>query len=245
MRFRETAIVVCAAAAAVIAGPASALADPPPASVHLKACRTGSDPADRSATFVGHMRSVPGSVRLAMRFQLLESTGDGSAPIRSDLGPWHTSRDGVDKFTYSQTVNGMTPGDSYRVVVRFRWLDGSGQVVRRAKRKSAACTQPGLPNLTIAGIKVAPGNANGTAMYRVSVSNNGEGRADKVVVRLYSDGSHLIDSRRIKHLPSGATRTLKISGPVCQPGHTVRAVVDPANRIEESNENDNVLARTC
>jgi hypothetical protein len=243
MRIRNAAIVLAAIAGAAVFAPGSAVADPPAASVHIKVCLTGSDPADRSATFVGRIHSVPGSVRLAMHFKLLETSRDGSAQS-SDLGPWHTSREGVDKFTYSQIVNGMAPGDSYRVVVRFRWFDGSGGIIKRAKHTSAACTQPGLPNLTISGIGIAPGNTSDTAMYRVHVANDGEGPADRVVVRLYSDG-YLVDSRKIKHLPRGTTRTVKISGPVCQKGHTVRAVVDPANRIEESDENDNSFTRTC
>lgn len=244
MRIRTAAIVIAAFAGAAVLAPGSAVADQPASSVHLKACRTGSDPMARGATFVGRMHSVPGSVRLAMHFKLLEVSRDGSTSS-SDLGAWHTSHEGVENFTYSQIVNGMTPGDSYRVVVRFRWFDGSGHIIKRATHTSSTCTQPGLPNLTISGIGIGPGSTSDTAMYRVRVTNNGEGPADKVVVRLYLDGSHIIDSRRIKHLPRATTRTVKISGPVCQPGHTVRAVVDPANRIQESDENDNSFTRTC
>ena len=178
-----------------------------------------------------------------MHFRLLETTPGGSAPDRSpDLGPWHNSRQNVERFSYSQTVNGMTPGDSYRVVVRFRWVDGSGHVIRRAKRTSAACVQPGLPNLTVRGIAIASGSTVGTAVYRVTVANYGNGPASRIGVALYTDVGHLVDSRTINHLGRGEVKTVKITGPSCE---TVRAVVDPENRIAESNESDNSYSRLC
>jgi len=243
MRFWHTPLALLAIPLVAAASPAAALADPPPASVHVKNCRSGPTPDQRSATFVGRMHSVPGSVRMAMHFRLLEtSPSSGSAPDRSpDLGPWHTSRKNVQRFSYSQTVNGMTPGDSYRVVVRFKWMDGSGNVIRRGKRTSAACRQPGLPNLMIAGIAIAPGKTTDTATYRISVSNDGGGPANGFVVDLYM-GGYLLDTRTIKHLGRGQTRSMRITGPRCQ---SVRAVVDPDNRVAESNESDNSFTRTC
>ena len=244
MRFRQTSVPLLAAVLLSAAAPSAALGDGPVASVHMRGCKTGASPDERSATFVGRMRSIPGSIRMGMHFRLLEtSPRSGSAPDRSpDLGPWHNSHKNVERFSYSQTVNGMTPGDSYRVVVRFRWIDASGHVIRRAKRTSAACTQPGLPNLRVDGIAIAAGETAGTAVYRVAVSNDGGSPAAQVGVALYTGSGHLIDSRTIKHLGAGQTRTVKITGPPCQ---TVRAVGDPENRIAESNESDNSFTRGC
>ena len=49
-------------------------------------------------------------------------------------------------------------------------------------------------------------------------------------------------ARTLKDLGPGETRTVKISGPVCA---TVRATIDPKNRVDESNEHDNSLSRSC
>jgi hypothetical protein len=158
-----------------------------------------------------------------------------------NLGPWHTSNDGVKRFSYSQTVNGLTQGDSYRVVVKFRWIDGSGTVIRRAKRTSAACVQPGPPNLTVDSITIAPGGSLGTSVFRVRVSNDGEALVRSALLELFTDGTEA-DARQLKDLQPGETRTVKMTGPICA---TVRATIDPKNRVAESNEHDNSLTRSC
>ncbi|MBV9214188.1 MAG: hypothetical protein JOZ25_11150 [Actinobacteria bacterium] len=250
MRFRRRpspCLAACAVAFGVaLCAPGGAIAQPLPASVRVKGCQSGSDSASRAATFVGRMHSIPGSVRMGMRFRLvMRSTSPSTAaPTASPDGPWWMSNDGVDRYTYSQTVNGMSYGKSYRVVARFRWIDSSGNVIRRTKRTSAPCTQPGPPNLTILGIGIAPRPVSGTDDYRIQVANQGQGPADRVLVQLFLDNS-LVDSRRIKRLPGETTRVVTINGPQCLPGQTVKAVVDPANEIQESNENDNTFERGC
>jgi CARDB len=244
MRFHRFLLATALAALSATAAPAAASADPPQ-SVHLKACRTGTgmDPSPRSATFVGKMHDVPGSVRMGMHFRLIErSAQNGTQPMRSpDLGPWHTSNDGVKHFSYSQTVNGLTQGDSYRVVVKFRWIDSSGKVIRRAKRTSAACVQPGPPNLTVDSIAIKRDTSLGTSVFHVKISNDGEVLVKSALLELFTDGAEA-DSRRLKNLQPGETRTVKLTGPICA---TVRATVDPKNRVAESNEHDNSLTRSC
>ena len=88
---------------------------------------------------------------------------------------------------------------------------------------------------------MAAGQSPGTAVYRVSVANDGNARARKVAVALYVDG-HLADTRTLKQLGAGETKTVKLNGPQCM---TVEAIVDPDNRIAESNENDNSFSRKC
>ena len=241
MRFRSV-YAGLAVTAAILAFPAAAPADSAPASVRVKSCDKGSDPSTRGATFVAQMHSVPGTVRMAMRFRLIERSSGPHPQTRGlQLGPWHRSAKDVNRFTFSQTVNGMTPGGSYRVVVQFHWLDGSHHLIEHAKRRSGACAQPGLPNLKVTGIKMAAGQSPGTAVYRVSVANDGNARARKVAVALYVDG-HLADTRTLKQLDAGETKTVKLNGPQCM---TVEAIVDPDNRIAESNENDNSFSRKC
>jgi hypothetical protein len=247
MRFHTIFIPTALVAMCAAAAPAVASADPPPASVQLKSCRTGTgtDPAQRSATFVGKMHEIPGSVRMGMHFRLIErSPQNGAQPMRSpDLGPWHTSNDGVKHFSYAQTVNGLTQGDSYRVVVKFRWIDSAGNVMRRAKRTSAACVQPPPPNLTVDSIAVKRYTADplGSPVFYVKVSNDGEALVKSTVLELFTDGAKAA-SRKLNDLHPGETRTVKLTGPPCA---TVRATIDAKNRVAESNESDNSLSRSC
>jgi hypothetical protein len=241
MRFRPI-YAPLAVAAAALAMAALASADSPPASVRVKSCEKGSDTSSRGATFVAEMQSVPGAVRMAMRFRLIERSGGPHPKTRVlSLGPWHRSAKNVTRFTFSQTVNGMTPGDSYRVLVQFHWLDGSHNVIEHTKRRSGACAQPGLPDLTVTGIKLSAGQSTGTQTYRVSVANKGSYPAHKIGVALYVNG-HLVNTRTIKHLGGGETKAVKMNGPPCM---TVEAIVDPDNHIAESNENDNSFSRQC
>ena len=154
--------ILCAFVLALaLAAPAAARADGP-ASVHLKECTTGSDPSQRSATYQAWMRSVPGSVRMALRFRLI-ARYPGHRPQAvgsSKLSKWHRSHSGVTRYGYKQTVKELAAAGSYRAVVRFRWYDADHNVIRRAKRVSEACVQKGeLPNLVITGVHIAPGMA--------------------------------------------------------------------------------------
>jgi hypothetical protein len=46
-------------------------------------------------------------------------------------------------FIYTKRVEGLTGPAVYRAVVRFRWSDADGHVLRRARRVTGGCRQPG------------------------------------------------------------------------------------------------------
>jgi len=236
--------ILCAFVLALaLAAPAAARADGP-ASVHLKECTTGSDPSQRSATYKAWMHSVPGSVRMALRFRLI-ARYPGHRPQAvgsSKLSKWHRSHSGVTRYGYKQTVKELAAAGSYRAVVRFRWYDADHNVIRRAKRVSEACVQKGeLPNLVIAGVHIAPGMAPGSSVYRVSFANTGKGDAEDFTVALFVDGA-LADSRRIARLDAGEHATVDLNGPRCR---RLRAVVDRENAVPETNETDNSYKSRC
>ncbi|HEX5319099.1 MAG TPA: hypothetical protein VFW46_08075, partial [Stellaceae bacterium] len=89
------ALLACAAGAAAAAtAPTGALRTPAaklPASATLESCVTTGEQAERSATFAGEMTAVPGTTRMAMRFELLERGEGEPAPhavTSPGLGTW-------------------------------------------------------------------------------------------------------------------------------------------------------------
>jgi hypothetical protein len=236
-------IPVLVAAALTPAAPAVAHADSN-AGVELTRCRTGDAPKDRLATYRGHMESVPGSVRMAMRFNVV-ARFDGQKPKTVDnpqLKVWRKSNYGVSYFGYSQTVRGLSPGGSYWAVVKFHWYDSHGNLVKKARHVSATCVQQGkLPNLKVSAVKISPGSAPGTSVYRLKVANTGQGAAAAFAVTLFADGA-LVDSKTIDHLDAGDTGSVQMNGPDCS---HLRAVADSQNAVAETDEDDNVLHSPC
>jgi hypothetical protein len=237
-------VLLTALLALALAGPAAARADAP-ASVHVSSCKTGSQPKQRSATYKAWMRSVPDSVRMGMHFKLVvHQAGQKSASALSDpkLSVWHRSHRGVTRYVYSQTVKKLSPGSSYRTLVKFRWYDANGNVIKRAKRRSGACVQNGaLPNLMVSAVSVSPGPSAGTAVYGVSIGNTGEVAALGFSVGLFADGA-LADSRTIDQLGPGESTTIELNGPTCT---RLSAVVDREHAVPETVEDDNTLHSRC
>jgi hypothetical protein len=127
----------------------------------LEQCATMGEQADRSATFSGEMTAIGGTARMAMRIEVQERLpGDElfhtvSAP---GLGVWRGSAPGVKIYQYVKQITNLSSPALYRALIRFRWLNGRGYVIRRAERYTFTCTQqasavtpapvPGVPGAT-------------------------------------------------------------------------------------------------
>jgi archaellum component FlaF (FlaF/FlaG flagellin family) len=149
----------------------------------------------------------------------------------------------VSRFGYAQSVEGLESGGVYAVQVQFRWLDAHGKVIRSIKRTSSSCRQQGeLPNLSVTRVTARAGQASGTEIYNVDVTNSGQGNAQKVGVNLFVDGA-AADSYRLDQVKAGETVTVHFTAPSCK--QSLRAVVDRADRINETNEDDNALRSRC
>ena len=226
---------------AVTAAPAQAALP----SVKVADCRTGKTAEMRLAIFEGRMRTVKGTVRMAMRFELLEHTPGSDDPRPVDapgLGEWRRSRLGVKDFTYAQTIKGLSSGVTYSSSVEFRWLGAKGKVLRKLERRSGTCVQDGdLPNLVLGAVRFAPGATPKTAVYTVSVGNTGQGVAKNVPVSLIADGK-LIDTQTISELKAGEYKSVKFNGPHCS---RLRAIADPEFVVPETVEEDNQLRARC
>jgi archaellum component FlaF (FlaF/FlaG flagellin family) len=241
MRFRLPIALAILAALAVPAG-ASAKA---PAAVHLKSCTTGSKPSERSATFKSWMHTVPGAERMAVRFKLVSESTTGASAQRVEspaaLSEWHRSRRGVTRYVYSQTIKRLEQGTSYGVVVRYRWYDANGEIIKRAKRTSDQCVQSGdLPNLIVSGVTYDPAEI-GTWHYGVTVKNKGKAVAENFVTTLIFDGA-VVDERTVESLAAGDSTTVELNGPPCL---HLRAIVDSEHTVTERHEDDNSFSSTC
>jgi CARDB len=238
----RTRILTALTLAIALAAPAAADAAPT-AAVHLTKCRTGAEPEQRHATYRAQMHSISGSVRMGLRFELVERRPGHPAQLIRDkkLNAWHRSHEGVVKYNYKQKIRQLSPGGSYRTRVKFRWYDADGKVIKRATRTSKACKQTGgLPNLVVSSVSFSEG-PSGTMDYTVSIGNTGESPAEDFKVTLFVDGA-VVDERTVDRLGAGDSESIQLNGPACR---TVRAVVDRDHQVVESVEDDNSLKTTC
>jgi len=241
-----SAALAVASASAEPGSPAGE-ANAPVASVRLAECLSGREPVDRRAVFRGAMQQVSGARQMGMRFMLQEHVGDGGfRTVKAEgLGVWRKSRPGVRRFAYRQRVLALAQGASYRTVVSFRWYGADGSAIRRARRRSLPCRQPGrLPNLSIA--QIAGGKplvgAPGAVGYEVHVVNRGPVAAGRFGVSLAVDGA-AVDTQTVAGLGAGKVRTLSFAGPACQ--GTVTARADPDDVVREAHDSDNGLTSPC
>jgi hypothetical protein len=243
MHFRR--ILALAAVAASVLVPATvAQAAAPNTQLKVRSCLVGDSARQRQATFYGRMHTVTGASRMMMRFTLVDRGANGNALVPApQLAQWRRSRPGVKVFGYSQTVTGLKAGGAYVAMVDYRWVDAGGKTVKTLHRTSAECRQDGkLPNLTITRVAARPGDAGGTLLYSIDVTNRGAAEARGVVVDLFVDDG-AADGTRVDSVKPGETVTVHESGPVC--AQRLKAVVDRLDTIHETTEDDNVLRARC
>ncbi len=213
----------------------------------LQQCASGPAADDRAAVFVGRMRAIPGGERLQLRFRLQErrsGRGRWTTVAGQPLGSWSTADPGVRGYVFTRRVERLGAPGAYRVVVEFRWLSATGEVVHRARRTSPVCRQPDFrPNLRPVTIEVTPG-PDGRARYRVTVVNDGHGigAAFELAMRVAGQPLAPVLAPQIER---GHSAAVELEGPPCPAGATVGAVVDPAGTVSEQREGDNALELPC
>jgi len=120
----------------------------PSATASLEQCATASAASERSATFVGEMTAIPGTVRMEIRIDVLERVpGEGQyrTVSASGLGVWRGSAPGVKNYTDFNTVNDLSAPAFYRGAVRFRWLNARGRPIKVEELRTPRCEQPTPP----------------------------------------------------------------------------------------------------
>ena len=126
----------------------AAVGSGPIASAALEQCVTAVPQPERSATFSGEMTAIAGTARMAMRIDVQERTPEEvsfhtiTAP---GLSVWRSSDQKVKVYKYLKQVTNLSSPASYRAVVRFRWVNGRGRVIKHTERLTSRCLQPASP----------------------------------------------------------------------------------------------------
>jgi hypothetical protein len=135
------------------------------AAATVEQCVTTGEQTDRSATFSAEMTAVAGTARMAMRIEVQERMPGEElfhAVSAPGLGVWRGSAPGVKIYQYVKQVTNLSSPAAYRALVRFRWLNDKGYVIRRAERHTLQCVQPASLPVTppvTPGAPITPGGS--------------------------------------------------------------------------------------
>jgi hypothetical protein len=241
--------LITALGAILVAAPASAKSAPRPFAAPVVACNPGLTSDLRLLEVRATMRSIPGAVRMAVRFDLSERTptsGGFAARAAPDLGLWLKSKRGVDPYTYDQTVKGLDAPAAYQMRVGFRWLGKGGRVLKSAHRLTPVCQQPDLrPDLVIKSVFVEPPQVAGKPWhYTVVVRNTGKTAAGPFSVGYEPTGAPA-QALPIAGLAPATQTRVTFAGPACVSSGPPAFTADVSNQVDESSETDNQAAATC
>jgi hypothetical protein len=243
-----TALLLALVALAAGAVPAGA-AEKATLAARTTTCTTGGDDASRAAAFTGSMPAAAGTKRMQMRFVLVQRLGAGPKGAYKKVtvpgwGGWERSDPGRQGLVFTKRVEALAGPAAYRAVITFRWFDAKGHVQRTATRTSPACEQPDpRPDLVLSGLDAAS-SGKATAVYTVSVGNDGHADAVPFAVTVTVDG---VVSERVTLGPvAPGGRVLGLVGaPKCAPGGTITVSIDVGEAVDESVEGDDVVQRPC
>ena len=133
------------AVAALSGAPAAAPAPAPALTAAVEQCVPSAEQAERSATFTAQMSAVEGAQRMAIQFEVQERSPAATAwstVVDPGLSNWRQSEPGVKIFKYVKQVTNLAAPADFRAVVRYRWSDGKGHVIKHAMRRTPVCVQP-------------------------------------------------------------------------------------------------------
>ncbi|HEY7961776.1 MAG TPA: hypothetical protein VID29_07640 [Solirubrobacteraceae bacterium] len=139
----HVALLALGVSAATPAPPAPAAA--PVVSAIVEQCVPAASQAERSVTFSGQMTAIAGAQRMAMRIDVQERTpteAEFHTVLAPGLGVWRLSDPGVKIYKYLKQVTNVAAPAAFRAIVRYRWLDDRGRVLRRTERRTPVCRQP-------------------------------------------------------------------------------------------------------
>jgi hypothetical protein len=216
--------------------------------VALTDCERGSGDQGGAAVFEARMRALPRTARMQLRYTLQVRTPDRNrytALSAPGFGTWLGPSAGTSRYVYTKRVENLLAPGSYRVKVRFRWLNTSGTVIRHAKVTSAACRQPDpRPDLSVRSLGVQTTTDPARFRYVAFVRNTGRTAAAPSALELTVAGT-LLGSASVDELAPGEGMLVSLEGPACSTGDVVEAEADADEAVDERDEDDNRLSRTC
>jgi hypothetical protein len=118
----------------------------PTLSAGVEQCVTAPTQAGRSVTFTGQMETVAGAHRMAIEIVVQEHTLEEEGFHRlttAGLGSWQRSEAGVKIYKVRQAVTDLPAPAVFRAIVRYRWMNEKGEIIRHDERRTPLCKQPG------------------------------------------------------------------------------------------------------
>jgi hypothetical protein len=231
-------------------------ADPPRAALADFVCQRALDPPARAVSVQAVMRSLPGTQKLSVRFQLLV-TRTALAPVAlvraGDLGSWISPEDSTlgqlpgDVWRLSKPVANLAAPAAYRFRVTFRWIGSRGHILGTAVRLSPICMQPERrPDLLVKSIKVSsiagrPSEDDYIALIR-NAGATAAGPFGVLFAPRAAAGSRTVTVARLA--PGGMLRETFV-GPLCTSGSAPTITVDSTGQVDDSNRSNNSLTATC
>lgn len=258
MRLLRLCIGVAAAAAAV-SGAATAAgatpATPPRAQLTRFSCQRALDPGNRSLGIRAVMRPLAGTMRMEIRFDLLQRVAGGTPTTvhGGDLGVWVTPSDSTlgqvpgDVWRLDKSVIDLPAPATYRFRVEFRWIGASGHVLGSAVRISHRCRQPELrPDLAVTSLTVSPVTGHPDRdLYTAVIDNRGLTAAGPFEVLFAPGNRTAVTTDDIASLGPGRSRTLSFTGPVCNPADPPSVTADAAHQVDDFNRANNTATAVC
>lgn len=220
-------------------------------------CDRAMDPASRSVSVTAVMRHLVGTRHMAVKFDLLMSTGSGAAQkvVRAgDLGVWITPRNPTlgqlsgDVWNLQKSVVALAAPATYRFRVAYRWTGIGGHTLNTAVRFSRTCRQRELrPDLAVTSITVSPDPANPNRdEYSAVIANLGNSSAGPFDVLFATlDGSTKPIDQTITRLKAHASITDTFSGPLCTAANDPTITADSANQVDDLNRANNSMTAVC
>jgi hypothetical protein len=220
------------------------------------ACHRAIDPASRSVSVTAVMRPLAGTRHMAVKFDLLMSTGSGSAQkvVRAGgLGVWVTPRNPTlgqlpgDVWNLQKPVVALAAPATYRFRVAYRWTGTSGHVLGTTVRLSHTCRQRELrPDLAVTSIDVSPDPANPNRDdYSAVIANLGNSSAGPFDVLFATADGTVTETDTIALLKAHASITDKFIGPLCTPANDPTITADSTDEVNDLNRDNNAMLAVC
>ncbi len=218
------------------------------ARLRLLSCRGAVDPLGRSLTVDSAMSSLRAGDRMQMRFDLYQRR-PGARRFRRVSGPglgtWNAATPGVARFRFRKPIQNLPAPASYFVRVVYRWKDESGDVFARTVRVTRLCRQPDLrADLHVAFVGTPRQLGANVFAYPVVVHNAGRGTSGDFDAAV-TIGEAPQPPRSVSALAPDERRTVELTGARCPSGTPASVQLDADNRVDESDERNNVRSFTC
>ena len=249
---------ICVAASVIGAGAAEATAatSPPRARLRNLVCQRALDPAGRAVAVTAVMRPINGTVKMALRFQLLSKAKGAStlSPLSGgDLNSWITPANPTlgqrskDVWIVKKPIVDLMAPATYHFHVQFRWIGAHSRVLATTVRDSPTCFQPELrPDLALLPISVTPNPTNPSlSTYVATIRNQGRTAAGPFEVLYSPGGGAAVKTRSVPGLAAQTSTKLTFHGQSCSPTVTPTITVDPTDQVDDANRANNSQAVVC